>query len=308
MPVYKPETRKAEFRDLDIEMEYFIGLFYAIEELYYPDDFTRDLNTQIKSQKYNSPFEELISLVSKYTHSSRDRFQSQVNSESDKMYDEEISFLLSQLEKLGLLGSLFRNAYNDIFGTETYNLTIDASGNPILNVDLFSLGQCISQKDDITAEAIKKKILYNNSSTGEHLKIVKNGINNFLENHKNNKLMLFLFVKYITGSVSLPSKIDINVINNPNIRIKAHTCFFSLDVGTHPDVETPELLSRFLEAQFLSGSEFGLAGGSRKIHNRSRKQYRKQSHKKSNKRIQKHNKNKICKRTRNNKRTGKKRN
>jgi hypothetical protein len=312
IPVYKPDTRKKEYQDIDKELEYLIGLFYAIEELYFPDDFTRELNTQIESQQYIPPFEELISLVSKYTHSSRDRFQSQANSEGDRMYNEEIAFLLSKLEKLEkleLFGGLFRNAYNDIFRTETYNLTINASGNPILNVDLFSLGQCINQKDDITSEAINKIIRYNtNESTPEHLTIVKIAINTFLEKYKEDKLMLFRFIKYITGSLSLPSVIDINLHPNPSMLIISHTCFKSLDVGINQNVSTSESLIRFLEVQISSDTGFGMAGGSRKTHTRSRKQYRKQSHKKSHKRIQKHNKNKISKRTRNNKRTGKKRN
>ena len=320
IPVYNPEsTTRAEkkFRDLDIEIEYLIGLFYAIDELYYPDDFTRNLNTQIESKKYIPPFEELISLVSKYTHSSRDRFQSQANSENDRIYDDEITSLLLKLEKLGLIGALFRQVYNDTYGVEKYNFIADARGDPIDNIfDLFSLGQCISQNENITAESIKSIITYQNDPTPENensdnvkiakqknLDIVKTAINRFLEINTENKQMLYKFLKYITGSLSLPSQITINVINNPNIRIIAHTCFKSLDVGTNPDVSTPELLTSFLEAQILSDTGFSTAGGSRKTHTHSRKQYRKQSHKKSHK----HNKNKIGKRTRNNKKTGKKR-
>jgi hypothetical protein len=300
-------TRKQEFKDTDKEIEYLIGLFYAIDELYYPDDFTRDIKNQIDSKIYNSPFEELISLVSKYTHSSRDNFKSQANSEGYKIYDNEIQSLLSKLENLGLLGSLFRNAYNDAFGKDTYNLTVNASNQPIPNVDLFSLGQCISQNENITAKAISKIIDYHNYSTDYHLTMVKNAINGFLDKHNKNTQMLFRFIKYITGSLSLPSKIEINVMNNYNMRIKAQTCSFILNVGSHPDVSTIDSLVKFLEGHILYDTGFGIAGGSRKTRNRSRKQHRKQSHNQFRKRIQKHNKNKIGKRTcNNNKRATKK--
>jgi hypothetical protein len=288
-PIYNPKER-TEHIEIDKQIESLIGLFYAIDELYYPDDFTRNLNTQIDSKQYIPPFEELISLVSKYTHKNRDEFQLQVNSVQDRMYDNEIPSLLSKLEKLGLLGSLFRNAYNDTFRTQKYNLAVDLVGKPIPNVDLFSLGQCISQNENITAEAIKKIIKYENLSLPYHFYLVNFAIDAFLDKHNDNKQMLYKFIKYITGSVSLPSEIKINVINNKDIRIVAHTCSFSLEVGANNDVSTVEKLIEFIEVQISYDTGFSIRGGSRKT--RSHKQ------RKSHKRNDKYNKNKISKRNR----------
>jgi hypothetical protein len=212
-----------------------------------------------------------------------------------------------KLEKLGLLGALFRSVYDNTFETDKYNLTVDTSGSPIHNVDLFALGRCISQNDDITAAAIKGIIKYSNNSNAPHLQLVQTTIDVFLDKYKDIKLMLYAFIRYITGSVSLPSTITLNVTNNPNIRILSHNCFFPLDVGTHIDVSTSVSLLSVIENQIKYDTGFGLAGGSRKTRTRTRTRKHKNNNKHAQRKSHKHNKNKIRNRTRNNNMTSKKR-
>jgi hypothetical protein len=303
---YDPATRKEDFIETDEQIEYLIGIFYAIDELYYPDAFTDDIDSQITTERYVYPFATLIDLVSKYTHTENKLdVEKDQNSEFDRIYDNQINSLKLKLENLNILRDSFKSAYDDTFGTDKYNLTtVDENGRPI-PVDLFSLGQCISQNDDITAEAISDIITYNYDSKAKHRTMVENTINEFLTKYKANKVMLYKFIKYITGSISLPSKIRINVVNDPNKSILAHTCSFGLEVGTHKYVSTQAKLLKLLEGQLESDTGFSVAGGSRKTSMRTRKY--KNNNKHSHRKSHKQNKNKIGKRTRNNNLASKKR-
>lgn len=227
MPTYKNPERIQEFKEIDNRIERLIGKLYAVEELYYRESFTDAFGFKFEGNSELQLHDEFFSLLKKFTHTSVAETAKE-NSTGNRIWDDVINDLLPTFNNLNLLGTSFRTFYTPVLQV------LNTSNNLPVLIDLFSLGECISQPDELSAEAIKSLINYNFvSASTEQKTIVPGAINKFLDDNDNNHDMLRGFLHLMTGDISL-RPITFTVISTPrtigntnieNEPFDIHACF-----------------------------------------------------------------------------------
>ena len=227
----KSNENAKEYIDIDNNIKSLIGKLYVIEELYNREKFMEALNSKFEYeiQLHDDFFRLLIALT--HTVDETSKFNSEANSDGNRIWDDIIKILLPRFNYLNILGTKFRTFINE------NDLTIIDSSNTPISIDLFSLGVCISQSQEISAEAIKRIIIYDfwREVSEEQKQIVQGAINQFLDDNNDDKTMLLKFLKYITGDISIPKQIKFTVISTENPEdkskpINVHTCFSSIEI------------------------------------------------------------------------------
>lgn len=306
IPTYKPrrgvidEKENAEnkaiaekedevHKAIDKEIEYLLGVFYAIEELYDVENFLSTFGYKFLGKPEPQLHDEFFRLLGKLTHTEDTIIEKMSsNSKGNTIWDEVINGLIPKINALDSLGKKFREF-------DTKNLRIIDSNKKQVSIDLFSLGECISQSNNITADAIKAAIMY--EFNNDFKIIVERAINLFLDNNRNDKTTLRKFLKFITGSISIPIRITIRTYDSSTEQstIIAHTCFSTLDVYNNTYYKSDgkeattdaDKITAIIEALNITIEQqvFDLAGGVLN-HNISSRTYRNKKHsKKHNKSI-----------------------
>jgi len=308
MPTYKNLDRIRAFKEIDKRIEHLIGKLYAVEELYYRENFTDTFTSQISGAYELQLHNEFFSLLKKFTHT---HVQETSNNTANKytIWNDVIKKLLPKFNNLNLLGTRFRSFYTPklwVLGT---------AGAPVL-IDLFSLGECIRQKDELSADAIKSIIIYEFTDVSKTQKIIVQGaINQFLNDYKDDKTMLRKFLKFITADISLPSKITCKIFSMSNVveftnkqgklktqskPILVHTCFNIIDFYNNTYLNkngeeitnSNEKITAILEALKVAVNiiEINMRGGARLRRTHSNTTRYKKYHKHTTLRNKQHNK------------------
>lgn len=289
------KERPDRFNAMDAEIAKFIGIFYALHELYFSKELKETLKRYASDDVYKStiphPFQELISLLSPFLFNSEEMGSFAMLDEPDKLKP-----ILEKLEALELLSSNFMNFYKKAFGVDAFNLVVDSAGNPAIdNVSIAELGKCISMTEEITLENIITRLKYHNE-TIPGAPETKKLFEDFLKSIKDDTAKLVHLIRYITGSAALPNEIMIKMERHGSDYLNAHTCFNTLDIAVigstipTPDNENIKITAVDLLAELNKITEMELGfttmGGGQK-HHKSRKS-RKSNHKSSkNKNISK---------------------
>ena len=295
---YDPKKRLPEFLELDKKIEKIIGIFLALNEL---ND--QELTTQTFNYTYiNNPIDELIGLINPFLYSDKTQFtqlmgKSNLDHESPYYAIEDI---MKKLKVLETFSDQFLNSYKYFFeipedkklATVVYfdNINNKTDITDITgSICVKDIGECISESGDITLDGLLSVLEFryvvgvSHTEAEKALNIVKaekalNIVMNFLEKHRNDKKALIAFVKYITGTITPPSKIIINFTNGYEL-LFAHTCFRTLDIS----VKGNKILMSQLENIINETEGFTARGGTRKKMSRKYNKKHTQKQRKTNK-------------------------
>ena len=186
------------------------------------------------------------------------------------------------------------NKNNMEYAIEALEYTIGMDDNEKLKTVKAELAKTNIIDDTITISNVESKIMNNEIINS----IIKKQISNILSKESFNNNQLKEFLKFITGSTNLPSKLTIQLLDNPNFaNINAHTCYNTLDIKSKTGYEiykqgksfSTKEYNDFIKEQILLAIKtegFGTAGGSRitnKIkHKKKSKKIVKKNSKKNN--------------------------
>jgi hypothetical protein len=265
---YDLATRTKEFIQLDEELQTYIGILYAIDELYNAEDVEKALHQDL----IQYPHEELLSLLVKYLYKNSDDYTSLITLDTDgnTIWEPILDDVIKRLERLETLSDSFLKSYTFFHGIESYNLFVeeDNKQQPIetnKKISLFSLASCITSFREITYDNLigdKGIIVFiKQTSNTVMFNATEKAIRSFLEKNKDDQTILTKFIKYITGSSTLPHKCEIHITNTDQPYLfSAHTCFFYLDasIGTMDEEEYHKII-----AKDIGATGFTARGGNR---------------------------------------------